>query len=207
MTSAFINPAVLLAPVDAPVETAPGAPAQSLRNFAGVMPLPLNGVPLRVVIFCGGRGSSTIIRELIRWPEVRLSLLVNAYDDGLSTGELREFIPNMLGPSDFRKNLSQLLDFCSSEQYTLQKILELRLPNDFSGASFELLTAALARDTSAGVMPQVERMFQELDASRRTQIATFLERFADYLRSQPERGLRFSDCSFGNLIFAGCYLS
>ena len=35
----------------------------------------------KVALFCGGRGSATIIRELLRTPEVQLALLVNAYDD------------------------------------------------------------------------------------------------------------------------------
>ena len=60
----------------------------------------------KVALFCGGRGSATLIRELLRWPNVKLTLLVNAYDDGLSTGALRNFSSGMpTGPSDFRKNL------------------------------------------------------------------------------------------------------
>jgi 2-phospho-L-lactate transferase/gluconeogenesis factor (CofD/UPF0052 family) len=74
-------------------------------------------VGMKVAVFCGGRGSATIIRELLRSTEVHLALLVNAYDDGLSTGALRNFIPGMLGPSDFRKNFSYLLDLYSDEQY------------------------------------------------------------------------------------------
>jgi len=86
---------------------------------------------LRVSMFCGGRGSTTITRELLRWPNIQLNLLVNAYDDGLSTGELRDFIPGMLGPSDFRKNLSHLLDLYSNQQHALQLVLEYRLPLEF----------------------------------------------------------------------------
>src|SRR5215216_3402212 len=81
-----------------------------------------------ISLFCGGRGSAALIRELIRRPEVKLNLLINAYDDGLSTGEIRGFIPGMLGPSDFRKNLSYLLDLHSNEQYALTSFLEYRLP-------------------------------------------------------------------------------
>jgi hypothetical protein len=175
ITHDHINAAALLAPA----ETEPRAlnPAQARTQ---AVPFVAPDSPLRVVIFCGGRGSSTIIREFIRWPQVNLSLLVNAYDDGLSTGELRDFIPSMLGPSDFRKNLSQLLDFCSSEQYALQKILELRLPNDFDAARFERLTAALARNTSPGILPQVEELFHELDEPRRLRISSFLDRFSEY---------------------------
>ena len=48
----------------------------------------------RVVIFCGGRGASRLIREFVREPGVELSLLINAYDDGLSTGALRSSSPD-----------------------------------------------------------------------------------------------------------------
>jgi 2-phospho-L-lactate transferase/gluconeogenesis factor (CofD/UPF0052 family) len=57
----------------------------------------------RIVLFCGGRGSATIIRALLRQTDVELTLIVNAYDDGLSTGRLRRFLPGMLGPSDVRR--------------------------------------------------------------------------------------------------------
>ena len=51
----------------------------------------------KVALFCGGRGSATIIHELLKWPNIHLTLIVNAYDDGLSTGALREFVTQMLG--------------------------------------------------------------------------------------------------------------
>ena len=89
-----------------------------------------------------------------------LSLLVNAYDDGLSTGELREFIPSMLGPSDFRKNLSQMLDFCSGQQYAVQKILELRLPNEFTADDFDRLVGCLANGTRHWVLPAFRSSFK-----------------------------------------------
>ena len=206
ITYGHVNPAALLAPVDLEPQSGASAGIQVQSDIARVVPVPLPESTLHVVVFCGGRGSSTIIRELIRWPQVSLSLLVNAYDDGLSTGELREFIPSMLGPSDFRKNLSQLLDLCSSQQYALQRILEIRLPNEFSAERFERLTKGLAKGSGAGVLPQVERLFEELDTRHRACLIGFLEHFAEYFRSQQGRELRFSDCSFGNLIFAGCYL-
>ena len=42
---------------------------------------------------------------------IDLTLLINAYDDGKSTGEIRKRISGLLGPSDFRKNLSYLVNF------------------------------------------------------------------------------------------------
>ena len=59
-----------------------------------------------VVIFCGGRGAEGLIQSMRG--KYNLSLVVNAYDDGHSTGRLRELF-SILGPSDCRKNCEYLL--------------------------------------------------------------------------------------------------
>ena len=56
-------------------------------------------------MFSGGRGTESLTEAFVSHPQIDLFLLVNAYDDGLSTGRLRRFIPGLLGPSDFRKNI------------------------------------------------------------------------------------------------------
>ena len=58
---------------------------------------------LSVVIFCGGRGAASIINACLCYPEISLTLVVNGYDNGLSTGKLRSSIPGLLGPSDSGK--------------------------------------------------------------------------------------------------------
>ena len=68
---------------------------------------------IKISLFCGGRGSASLIREILRIPDVELNLLVNAYDNVMSTGMMRRFIPGYLGPSDFRKNLSYLLELAA----------------------------------------------------------------------------------------------
>src|SRR3954470_13709116 len=100
---------------------------------------------VRIALFCGGRGSATIIRALLRHTEVELTLIVNAYDDGLSTGALRNFIPGMLGPSDFRKNLSFLLGNYSSPKYALKSLMEYRLPAEDAAADIERLASFCRR--------------------------------------------------------------
>ena len=40
-------------------------------------------------------------------PDVALTIAINGYDDGASTGEVRRFLGDSLGPSDFRKNASE----------------------------------------------------------------------------------------------------
>ena len=67
-------------------------------------------VPYRIVMFSGGRGTGSITEALMKHAQIELILLVNTYDDGLSTGALRRFVPGMLGPSDVRKNIARLID-------------------------------------------------------------------------------------------------
>ena len=57
---------------------------------------------INVVILNGGRGAGTIIPKLLEHKYCNVISVVNAYDDGKSTGEIRKFF-GMLGPSDIRK--------------------------------------------------------------------------------------------------------
>ena len=83
---------------------------------------------LKVAVFSGGRGTASLTKALIDHSEIDLTIIVNAYDDGLSTGELRRFIPGMLGPSDVRKNLARLVKDDSDNGQALTKVLEYRFP-------------------------------------------------------------------------------
>jgi len=161
---------------------------------------------IKVSLFCGGRGSASLIRELMRWPQIHLSLLVNGYDDGLSTGQLRDLVPHMLGPSDFRKNLSRLVDLHSSEQYALQAFLEYRFAANFSEADAHAFEEYIEHPDSAHWLPSpMDVLFRELQPSVKKIIIGHLQRF---LRHQAENGqvLNYPDCSLGNLVFAGVYL-
>ena len=87
--------------------------------------------PVRVVLFTGGRGSSVLSRELIRSERIALTLAINGYDDGLSTGEVRRFLGDCLGPSDFRKNASRLATELHTCDERLIKLLDLRFPDEY----------------------------------------------------------------------------
>src|ERR1700730_7232957 len=64
---------------------------------------------INLVLFSGGSGTHSITEVLLKHPQIALKILINAYDDGHSTGRLRRFIPSMLGPSDVRKNINRLM--------------------------------------------------------------------------------------------------
>jgi 2-phospho-L-lactate transferase/gluconeogenesis factor (CofD/UPF0052 family) len=161
---------------------------------------------IKVSVFCGGRGSASIIRELVRRPEIQTALLVNAYDDGLSTGALRNFIPGMLGPSDFRKNFSYLLDLYSDEQYALKSLIEFRLPSIFGATEVgQLRSYTLSGDPRALGGP-LRDLFARLDTATSVRVRQLLKGFLDYT-GDCFRQFDFRDCAIGNLIFAGAYLS
>jgi len=158
-----------------------------------------------IVLFCGGRGSATIIRALLRNSAVNLTLLVNAYDDGLSTGALRNFIPGMLGPSDFRKNLSYLLGNYSDAQYALKNLMEYRLPATTSAGDIEKLVR-FARTNDPVLLPQpLKDWFVQLSPDRSVRVRALLGRFFDHAAS-VDTPFDYRDCSMGNLVFAGAYL-
>ncbi len=157
--------------------------------------------PTRVALFCGGRGSATIIRALLRRTDVELTLLVNAFDDGLSTGALREFIPGMLGPSDFRKNLSNLFGNYSQAQYALKNLMEYRLAG---GSEIEKL-GRFAGGGDAKVLDEpLAGWFAQLNPATLLRVRGLLSRFFAHAAGTE---FDYHDCSLGNLVFAGAYLT
>ena len=153
--------------------------------------------PARIVLFCGGRGSATIIRACLRRTDIELTLIVNAFDDGLSTGALRSFIPGMLGPSDFRKNLSYLFGNYSQAQYALKNLMEYRLPG---GSEIEKL-ALFAGGSDAVLDEPLAGWFRQLQPATSQRVRDLLSRFFARGSDFDYRG-----CSLGNLVFAGAYL-
>jgi 2-phospho-L-lactate transferase/gluconeogenesis factor (CofD/UPF0052 family) len=157
--------------------------------------------PTRIVLFCGGRGSATIIRALLRQTDIELTLIVNAYDDGLSTGALRSFIPGMLGPSDFRKNLSYLFGNYSQSQYALKGLMEHRLSG--SPAQIETLARFTAANDTALLDEPMKSWFAQLPPPTSARLRGLLGRFFAHAAGAQ---FDYRDCSLGNLVFAGAYL-
>jgi 2-phospho-L-lactate transferase/gluconeogenesis factor (CofD/UPF0052 family) len=140
---------------------------------------------VRVVLFSGGRGSGVLSKQLLKNPHVQLTLAINGYDDGASTGEVRRFLGDSLGPSDFRKNASRLALELGTCPPSILDALDARLPDGLSRAD----ALAAIRERSAGVPA----------------IASRIEAFVAELESTG-RPFNFDDCSIGNLVFAGSFL-
>jgi 2-phospho-L-lactate transferase/gluconeogenesis factor (CofD/UPF0052 family) len=146
---------------------------------------------LRIVIFSGGRGSGVISKELLRDPRIALTLAINGYDDGLSTGEIRRFLGEALGPSDFRKNAHCLAAELSACPKELLDVLDTRIPEGTDRAHglalLQSLDTRLNRKSGDALMTVVRLFELELNATG--------------------RAFEFGDCSIGNIAFAGCFLA
>ncbi len=92
------------------------------------MSVPPQPTPLRVTMFSGGTGSNRLTQAILeQWlHEIDLTILINAYDDGKSTGKIRRDF-GILGPSDIGKNLIAAIDPRQTGASQLAKFLELTL--------------------------------------------------------------------------------
>ena len=163
---------------------------------------------LNVVLFSGGRGSGVLSRELINNPQISLTLAVNGYDDGASTGEVRRFLGDSLGPSDFRKNASRLAQELQSCNAGLIELLDFRFPLDCTVAEAEAsfrIIAGEAISSDCGFANTLEGAIRDVDERSRKALSEKLSSFELEL-ARTGRAFSFSDCSLGNLVFAGCFL-
>jgi 2-phospho-L-lactate transferase/gluconeogenesis factor (CofD/UPF0052 family) len=155
---------------------------------------------MKVVLFCGGRGSNSIIRSLVQTEDLELILLVNGYDDGKSTGTIRRLIPGFLGPSDFRKNISNLLSIYP-HQFKLAEMFEHRLTNK------DLCQVDEKPNLFESLRSITEEYSDYLTANQFRSINLWLERVSIELNSSfSNQSSIYEDMAFGNLILAGSYL-
>lgn len=158
---------------------------------------------LKVVLFSGGRGSGALTRQLVGNPGISLTVAINGYDDGASTGEVRRFLRDSLGPSDFRKNASRLATELRSCTPELIELLDYRFPEGAGETEARTAFAAVAGDAQDS--REIHVLAERIPADVRGRVAAALNRFAGLLTQEGEP-FRFSDCSLGNLVFAGFYL-
>ncbi len=161
------------------------------------------------MLFSGGRGSGALTEQLVTNPGIALRVVINGYDDGASTGEVRRFLGDALGPSDFRKNASRLARLLRSCPGALIDLLDTRLDQGLvereTGARLvEVIRVVNDGPADSRLMP-VRAKADGLPAGLREAVGIRLERFAQELQASAV-AFSFSDCSVGNLVFAGGFL-
>ena len=162
---------------------------------------------VRAIVFSGGRGSGALVRLLAANPGVDLTVAINGYDDGKSTGEVRRYLGNCLGPSDFRKNASTIAATLQSCPKPLVELLDHRLPEPCSRE--DALAALRSVELGARVVgvpaQRVGALAAQLPAPARAALREALGAFESDLATGRDQ-FNFSDCAVGNLVFAGHFL-
>lgn len=166
----------------------------------------------KVVVFAGGRGTDSLVQGLINNKDIELTMLINGYDDGLSTGLVRRIIGDMLGPSDLRKNISRFASLSSnSSSKSLAKILEHRFPlNCPSEDGFEVcddfINITFKSRSASSKELNVHR--ENLTFLQTSWLSKVIRLFIEYVteNDMSAHPLDFGDMSLGNIIFSGSYL-
>lgn len=159
---------------------------------------------LNVVVLNGGRGAATLIPALLDRQGLQVTSVVNAYDDGKSTGDIRSFF-GMLGPSDIRK------------------VQQLMLPRDDPNydSHFALFTHRYPLNCEREAVLEDFRSFVDGDCSSLAGIPLnnlsvistlrlFCQHFLDALRLIEQvqgRAFGFADCSLMNCLYAGAFVA
>jgi 2-phospho-L-lactate transferase/gluconeogenesis factor (CofD/UPF0052 family) len=163
-------------------------------------------------MFSGGRGTASLSKAFVAHPQIDLFLLVNAYDDGLSSGRLRRFIPGLLGPSDIRKNIAHLIPDSDQAGGALKRLLEYRfsksLPPEIANQVLSKLYNTEFDRQSTGLEPQFWKDLESVSYKQARYIETQIFSFLTYYQKVSRNGkcFEFGDCSIGNIIFSGAFL-
>ena len=159
---------------------------------------------LNVVILNGGRGASTIIPALISRQRLHVTSIVNAYDDGKSTGAIRRFF-GMLGPSDIRKVQELMLPKDDPEHENYVTLFQYRFPLDCNREDV-LEQLKLFLDSES-----VELVGIHLNNIRvREKLKYFLAEFLaglNTIEKARQEPFDFADCSIMNCLYAGAFLA
>jgi 2-phospho-L-lactate transferase/gluconeogenesis factor (CofD/UPF0052 family) len=154
---------------------------------------------LNICLFSGGTGNKGFIQLLKNIPEIHLDIIVNGYDDGKSTKELRKYGQGILGPSDFRKNLSNLIKLDNKSSNILFKIMNFRFPKKTSKNNF---ISFLNLDQKNNFVKNLETY--NLPYKSLIQLKEFLNFFLNYYKKKSS--LKIDDLSLGNIIIFGSIL-
>jgi 2-phospho-L-lactate transferase/gluconeogenesis factor (CofD/UPF0052 family) len=158
---------------------------------------------LNVVVLNGGRGAATLIPALLERQGLHVTSVVNAYDDGKSTGEIRSFF-GMLGPSDIRK-VQQLM--LPKDDPHHDSHLALFTHRYSLNCEREPVLEDLRRFVSgeSNSVAGIPLSTPSIIASLRLFTLQFLEALR-LIEKVQGRTFSFADCSLMNCLYAGAFL-
>lgn len=158
---------------------------------------------LNIVILNGGRGAATIIPALLARQGLNVTSIVNAYDDGKSTGVIRRYF-GMLGPSDIRKVQELMLPPDDPDYSANLNIFRFRFPKGIEYQSAVSHLQAFAAGRSNDLTGSLFMSAKVRDSLRKF-IGEFLAGLQAIENASGER-FDFNDCSIMNCLYAGAFL-
>jgi len=158
---------------------------------------------LNVTIINGGRGAAALIPVLLSYQTLNLSSVVNAYDDGKSTGEIRRFF-GMLGPSDIRKVQQLMLPSNDLDYLNNIKLFQYRFPSDYEYEKINNLILKFIETKDFSIFDINLKNLNVINTLH-TFITEFYEnlKIIEYINNKK---FDYSDCSLMNCIYAGAFL-
>ena len=158
---------------------------------------------LNVVVLNGGRGAKALIPALLNQPDLKVTSIVNAYDDGKSTGEIRRFF-GMLGPSDIRKVQELMLPESDTDYTNHLQLFRYRFPIGCSREEAWKQIYEFSEELRADLVG-VTINSEHIRNCLQLMLGDFLK-CLDAIEKQRQEKFDFSDCSIMNCIYAGAFL-
>lgn len=132
---------------------------------------------MKITLFSGGRGNKNLISELSKLDSsYEIRIVINGYDDGLSTGEIRDYLGNILGPSDFRKCISYL-----GKNTDVVKLCDYRLPIESTRSD-------------------LKRFIKTVLNENINELLNSFEKFVG------DSNFNYSNCAIGNIVFSSLFI-
>ena len=163
---------------------------------------------LKIVLMCGGSGGKALqegFASVFGYGNYQLDAIINAYDDGKSTGVCRDiFNRNILGPSDLRKN--------QITQYKLKYAKEIKDSNSKEHKLLELFELRLSGENHDSYYNQALSIINDIDyltPEQKDGLLNWLDYFfyADKQNNVLRKGIdkvSFNDFSLSNIFYASC---
>lgn len=161
---------------------------------------------MKIVILAGGTGSIALQTGLYQALDsiidgVETKVIVNAYDNGLSTGAVRKVCDGrILGPSDVRKNQTTRLKLENPDS-KWNGFLDIRFTAESSAAQSFCRSAVVELFKQDQKSPAIQTSKQAEDLA--TKRALLLEAIDTYFASPNAINTDYNDFSLANIIYAG----
>lgn len=157
-----------------------------------------------IVIVCGGSGSAELQKGLYKVfgeGRFKLDIVINAYDNGKSTGECRRVFENrILGPSDLRKN--------HLTRFQIKYARELKDPESRESRLFHMFNARVSGMDYKDYYYRAKLMLDGADCETwiKQELSSLLDYFffdGDNIR-ESVKTVNFYDFSVSNIFYASC---